>query len=129
MDGTNGGRILPFPGSSGPQSAIHSSGALARPSKSASAGPSTFHSRFLPNAGLAGLGGISSGRNWRPKTVVKNLHYPRVTAAGCYWQDHSGGFQLLHRNNKYLGHYTRDAIAKLEETYGKGKSKRSRKRK
>jgi hypothetical protein len=76
---------------------------------------------------MAGLGGINRRVVWRPKTVVKNPDYPRVTAPGCYWQDHSGGFHLLHRKtNKYLGHYTRDAIKELELKYGKTKRKRSR---
>jgi len=86
----------------------------------------------LPSSPLnAAFTGIARNLQWRPKTVTKNPDYPRVTAPGCYWQDHSGGFHLLHRKtNKYLGHYTKDAIAKLEAKYGsKPKKTLRRKRK
>ena len=81
----------------------------------------------------AGFGflGISQGRVWRPKVYVRNPNYPRVTAVGCYFVEHSGGYQLIHTNtNKYLGHYTMAAISELEKKYAKKKrSSRNRKRK
>src|SRR5262249_10128574 len=63
----------------------------ASPSRSSTASPSR-----LPSSPLnAAFTGIARNLQWRPKTVTKNPDYPRVTAPGCYWQDHSGGFHLL----------------------------------
>jgi hypothetical protein len=68
---------------------------------------------------------------WRPKVYVRNPNYPRVTAVGCFFVEHSGGYQLIQtKTNKYLGHYSMAAIAELEKKYAKKKSsRRSSKRK
>ena len=70
-------------------------------------------------------------RDWRPKTMIRNSEYPRVSSPGCYFKSDSGGFALIHRaTNKWLGHFTKSAIAKLEKQYGKKKSRATnRKRK
>lgn len=53
---------------------------------------------------------------------VRNPNYPRVTAVGCFFVEHSGGYQLIHtKSNKYLGHYTMAAISELEGKYAKKK--------
>jgi hypothetical protein len=77
-----------------------------------------------------GFLGISEERVWRPKVYVRNPNYPRVTAAGCFFVEHSGGYQLIRtKSNKYLGHYTMAAISELEKKYAKKKrNNRSRKR-
>jgi len=53
---------------------------------------------------------------------VRNPNYPRVTAVGCFFVEHSGGYQLIHtKTDKYLGHYTMAAISELEKKYAKKK--------
>ena len=86
---------------------------------------------FPANKASVAFLGISQGRVWRPKMYVRNPNYPRVTAVGCYFVGHSGGYQLIHtKSNKYLGHYTMAAISELEKKHAKKKASiRSRKRK
>jgi len=75
-----------------------------------------------------GFLGISDARTWRPKLFERNPNYPRVTSPGCFFLEHSGGFQLIHRlTKKCLGFYTRAQTKELEKKYGKKKS-RNRKR-
>ena len=79
---------------------------------------------------LADIWGIASDPVWKPKKFVRNESYPKVTATGYYFQNHSAGFVLIRRaTNEYVGFYTKQAIKELEEEYGKpirkAKSKRS----
>jgi hypothetical protein len=73
----------------------------------------------------AGIWGIAENPIWRPKKFIRNDKYPGVSAKGFYFQDHSGGFALIHRKtNTYEGFYTKDAIQELEKQYGKANSKK-----
>jgi hypothetical protein len=135
MTGTDGARILAFqrPDSSGRPSATGSNPEPATGSNSASAvsSNSTFATGSRSAATIVGarFKSLAARVTWRPKTTVKNADYPRVTAPGCYFNSDSGGFALTHRaTNKYLGHYTRNAIAELERKYGKKNSKRTHSR-
>jgi len=66
------------------------------------------------------MGEISQGIVWRPKLFVRNPRCPKVTAKRCHFIESSGGFVLIHKEtNKYLGHYTKADIAKLEKKYGR----------
>jgi hypothetical protein len=61
---------------------------------------------------------VSRGIVWRPKLLVKNPRYPKVTAKGCKFAAHGNGFILTHRKTgKYLGFYTKADIAELEKQY------------
>jgi hypothetical protein len=74
-----------------------------------------------------GLLGLVTGRTWRAKLRTKNREYPEVTSPGTYFISHSGGFQLYAQKTRdYLGHYTKAAIAALEEKYGRKKKSRQR---
>jgi len=69
-----------------------------------------------------GFLGISEARTWRPKLVIKNPDYPKVTLPGTFFIAHAGGFQLIERaTNRPLGHYTKATIKDLERKYGKAK--------
>ena len=93
-------------------------------------GQSSSTRTFSASIASAGFLGISQGRLWRPKVYVRNPRYPRITAPGCYFQEHSGGFSLIHKpTNKYLGHYTRAAITSLEKKYAEKGRVESRNRK
>jgi hypothetical protein len=108
-----------------------SSSQTARPSSPANPPPTASASSFPTKPGNAGFMGVSRGAaiglHWRPKQRVENHRYPKVTAPGTYWIEHSGGFQLINRTpSKYLAHYTQENIRKLEKQYGKKKSPRRR---
>lgn len=76
---------------------------------------------------ISTLWAVAENPVWRPKKFIRNPKYPAVSATGFYFQDHSGGFVLIHRaTNEYKGHYTKEAIKDLEEQYGKTNSKQSR---
>jgi hypothetical protein len=124
------GNAEPDLGASGartPALSGQSSSARSRPGFNRSSSARTFPA----NKPSVGFLGISQGRSWRPKVYVRNPNYPRVTAVGCFFVEHSGGYQLIHtKSNKYLGHYSMAAIAELEKKYAKKKRiSRSRKRK
>jgi hypothetical protein len=71
---------------------------------------------------LSGIWGIARDPVWRPKKFIRNAKYPSISATGFYFQDHSGGFVLIHRaTNGYDSFYTKEAIKELEEKYGKAK--------
>jgi hypothetical protein len=131
MTGTDGARVLPFQRSvsgAGSEPEInHCSSARTSPEIV----PSSSTRTIFANKASVGFLGISQGRVWRPKVYVRNPNYPRVTAVGCFFVEHSGGYQLIHtKSNKYLGHYTMAAVSELEGKYAKKKrSSRSRKRK
>jgi hypothetical protein len=138
MTGTDGARILPFSLATKPeydQSSSARSLAERDQSSCARTSPGIIQSSsartFPANKASVGFLGISHGRVWRPKVYVRNPKYPRVTAVGCYFVEHSGGYQLIHTNSsKYLGHYTMAAISELEKKYAKKKrNSRNRKRK
>jgi hypothetical protein len=57
--------------------------------------------------------------------TTANINAAIETAVGCFFVEHSGGYQLIHtKTNKYLGHYSMAAIAELEKKYAKKKSSR-----
>jgi hypothetical protein len=102
---------------------------FASTSRMAENADSASASRIPATHTIKGFLGISGSRIWRAKLYVRNSRYPRVTTVGCYFIEHSAGFQLIHREtHKYLGHYTKAAIAELEKKYGKAKA-RNRRRK
>src|SRR5262245_35280775 len=98
MTGTDGARVLAFarpvlPATSStrtPMISGESSSARTLPTSGATSSARTFS---INNTG-AGFLGISQGRVWRPKVYVRNPNYPRVTAVGCFFVEHSGGYQL-----------------------------------
>jgi hypothetical protein len=145
MTGTDGARVLSFPRAApgvekepetAPTSSARtssevgqSSSARTSPENGPTSSARTVTRTFPANKVSVGFLGISQGRVWRPKVYVRNPNYPRVTAVGCFFVEHSGGYQLIHtKSNKYLGHYTVAAISELEMKYAKKKrSSRSRK--
>ena len=63
----------------------------------------------------------------RTKVYSKNPHYPKVTAKGRFFVEHSDGYQLIHRKtNKYLSHYTKEDIKELEKKYGRRRPRKRR---
>lgn len=114
MTGTDGARVLPFRALEN----TRSESAFSPASESA------FTGSFTPAVKSGGKGflGISDSRVWKPKLYSRNPDFPQVSTPGCFFVQHSGGFQLIHRATlKYLGHYTKSSIALLEEKYGKKK--------
>ena len=98
-----------------------SSSARSRPGFNQSSSARTFPA----NKASVGFLGISQGRVWRSKVYVRNPNYPRVTAVGCFFVEHSGGYQLIHtKTNRYQGHHTMALISELEGKYAKKKSSR-----
>jgi hypothetical protein len=86
-------------------------------------------SRIAAKPESKGFLGISDAWTWRPKFSVKNPDYPKVSAPGCFFISHSGGFQLIHRaTSKCLGFYTRAQIKELESKYATKKRKTGSKR-
>jgi hypothetical protein len=68
---------------------------------------------------------LSQGIIRRPKVYVRNPRYPKVTAKDCYFNESSGGFDLIHmKTNKYLVYYTKADIAKPEKKYARGKPRK-----
>jgi hypothetical protein len=122
MTGTDGARVLPF-------RVLENTGSVsACTPRSASACSQASESTFTRSCTPAvkplvkGLLGISDSRVWKPKLYSRNPDFPQVSTPGCFFVQHSGGFQLIHRATlKYLGHYTKSSIALLEEKYGKKK--------
>ena len=121
------GLDLGVSGARNPAPSGRSSSARSRPGFNRSSSARTFPA----NKPSVGFLGISQGQKWRPKVYVRNPNYPCVTAVGCFFVEHSGGYQLIHtKTNKYLGHYSMAAISELEKKYAKKKSsRRSSKRK
>jgi hypothetical protein len=122
MTGTDGARVLPFRvlENTGSESAFTPQSASA----CSQASESAFTRPFTPAVKSGGKGflGISDSRVWKPKLYSRNPDFPRVSTPGCFFVQHSGGFQLIHRSTlKYLGHYTKSSIGLLEEKYGKKK--------
>jgi hypothetical protein len=122
MTGTDGAVVLPFR----PPENARSESAFTPPNARAFSPTSeiTFTRSFTPAIKPVGKGflGISDSRVWKPKLYSRNPDFPQVSTPGCFFVQHSGGFQLIHRGTlKYLGHYTKSSVALLEEKYGKKK--------
>lgn len=97
------------------------------PQPTAPPAPIASTSTFGELGEFDGLWGIAEEIVWRPKLFEKNPKYPKVTAPGHYFQDHSGGWTLTRRSDGgYAGHYTNQAIADLESKYGSKSKKKQR---
>ncbi len=120
--------LLPPPRTENPPNILPVAAPAASASSLPSASASSIPAKTEINQVIPSLFGALNARVWRPKTREDNPNYPRVTSPGCYFIEHSGGFQLMNRSPlRYLGHYTKAATRELERKYGK--KKRSRKSK